>query len=105
LLTERAPLLAEDGIDIHDLEASDLTTLQAAMNRAVERRNMALFTPVGGARDVTATTLGLTVEASWRTTPSWPERSSTRSNPNRPATAPRPSPAASGSRWGCWTTG
>lgn len=63
LLTDLAPLLAEDGIDIHDLEASDLDTLQAAMNRAVERRNMALFTPVGDARDIAATTLGLTVEA------------------------------------------
>ncbi len=63
LLTELEPLLAEDGIDIHDLEASDLDTLQAAMNRAVERRNMALFTPVGDARDIAATTLGLTVEA------------------------------------------
>lgn len=63
LLTELAPLLAQDGIDIHDLEASDLDTLQAAMNRAVERRNMALFTPVGDARDIAATTLGLTVEA------------------------------------------
>ena len=63
LLTELAPLLAEEGIDVHDLEASDLGTLQAAMNHAVERRNMALFTPVGPARDIAATTLGLVVEA------------------------------------------
>lgn len=63
LLNELAPLLAEDGIDIDDLEASDLGTLQAAMNRAVERRNMALFTPVGDARDIAATTLGLVVDA------------------------------------------
>jgi len=63
LLTELAPLLAEDGIDIHDLEASDLDTLQGAMNRAVERRNMAMFTPVGDAREVAATALGLVVEA------------------------------------------
>lgn len=63
LMSELAPLLAEDGIDIHDLEASDLDTLQAAMNRAVERRNMALFTPVGQARDVATTTLCLIVEA------------------------------------------
>ncbi len=63
LLNELAPLLAEDGIDIHDLEATDLDTLQAAMNRAVERRNMALFTPIGPARDIAATTLGLVVDA------------------------------------------
>jgi hypothetical protein len=63
LLNELSPLLAEDGIDIHDLEATDLDTLQAAMNRAVERRNMALFTPVGPARDVAAATLGLVVDA------------------------------------------
>ena len=63
LLNELAPLLVEDGIDIHDLEASDLDTLQAAMNRAVERRNMALFTPVGDARDIAVTTLRLVAEA------------------------------------------
>lgn len=63
LMTELAPLLAEDGIDINNLEATDLPTLQAAMNRAVERRNMALFTPVGPAREIAAATLRLVVEA------------------------------------------
>lgn len=63
LLVELAPLLAEDGIDVDKLEATDLDTLQAAMSRAVERRNMALFTPVGPSRDVAAVTLGLVVDA------------------------------------------
>jgi len=63
LLIELAPLLAEDGIDVHDLEATDPDTLQAAMNRAVERHNMALFTPVGPAREIAAATMGLVVDA------------------------------------------
>ncbi len=63
LLAELAPLLAEDGIDVDRLEALDLATLQAAMARAVERRNLALFTPVGPAREIAAATLGLVVES------------------------------------------
>lgn len=63
LLDELAPLLAEEGIDVHGLDTVDVTTLQAALNRAVERRNLALFTPVGDARDIAASTLGLVVEA------------------------------------------
>ena len=41
----------------------DLDTLQAALNHAVERLNMARFTPVGQARDLAVTTLRLAVEA------------------------------------------
>ena len=41
----------------------DLATLQAAMNRAVERQNMALFTPVGQARELVVATLRLVIEA------------------------------------------
>jgi hypothetical protein len=51
LLKELAPLLAEEGIDLDGGEVQDMATLQAAMDRAVERRNMQLFTPVGAARD------------------------------------------------------
>jgi hypothetical protein len=51
LLKELAPLLAEEGIDLGGGEIQDMATLQAALDRAVERRNMALFTPVGTARD------------------------------------------------------
>jgi hypothetical protein len=63
MLRELAPLLAEEGIDVDDIDVPDLETLQAAMNRAVERHNMALFTPVGQARDYALTTLRLVVEA------------------------------------------
>ena len=52
LLKELAPLLAEEGIDISGgIDVPDLDTLQEAMNRAVERHNMARFTPVGDARE------------------------------------------------------
>ena len=63
LLRELAPLLAEEGIDIENTDALDMQTLQRAMNRAVERRNMELFTPVGQTRDLAAAALRLVVEA------------------------------------------
>jgi len=63
MLRELAPLLAEEGIDVDNLDVSDLETLQAAMNRAVERLNMARFTPVGEAREYAITTLRLVIEA------------------------------------------
>ncbi|HTU08677.1 MAG TPA: hypothetical protein VMG13_24230 [Trebonia sp.] len=63
LLRELAPLLAEEGIDAGNIDVPDLQTLQAAMNRAVERRNMTMFTPVGRARDLAVTTLRLVTEA------------------------------------------
>jgi hypothetical protein len=63
MLRELAPLLAEEGIDIDSIDVPDLETLQQAMARAVERRNMALFTPVGQARELGAATLRLAVEA------------------------------------------
>jgi hypothetical protein len=63
LLHELAPLPAEEGIDAGNIDVPDLETLQQAMARAVERRNMALFTPVGQARELAAATLRLAVEA------------------------------------------
>jgi hypothetical protein len=62
-LRELAPLLAEEGIDVGNIDVPDLDTLQAAMNRAVERHNMTRFTPVGHARDLAVTTLRLVIEA------------------------------------------
>ena len=50
-LQELAPLLAEEGIDVDNIDVPDLDTLQQAMNRAVERHNMLRFTPVGVPRD------------------------------------------------------
>ena len=63
LLRELAPLLAEEGIDVDNIDVPDLDTLQQALNRAMERHNMALFTPVGHARDLAAATLRLAAEA------------------------------------------
>ena len=63
MLRELAPLLAEEGIDVDNIDVPDLETLQAAMNRAVERQNMALFSPVGPAREIAVVTLRLVVEA------------------------------------------
>ena len=45
------------------MDVPDLQTLQAAMNRAVERSNMTRFTPIGPAREQAGTTLRLVVEA------------------------------------------
>lgn len=63
MLRDLAPLLAGEGIDVDNIDVADLETLQAAMNRAVERRNMELFSPVGPTRDIAVTTLRLVVEA------------------------------------------
>ena len=61
-LRELAPLLAEEGIDVNNIDVPE-ETLQAALNRAVERHNMTRFTPVGQARDLAVTTLRLVIEA------------------------------------------
>jgi hypothetical protein len=63
LLRELAPLLAEEGIDAGNIDVPDVQTLQHALNRAMERHNMSLFTPVGRARELAAATLRLAVEA------------------------------------------
>ena len=63
LLHELAPLLAEEGIDVNNIDASDPDTLQQALNRAIERHNMAMFTPVGHARELAAVTMRLAAEA------------------------------------------
>jgi hypothetical protein len=69
MLRELAPLLAEEGIhvdehgELSDAEVPDLDTLQRALDRAVERQNLALFTPTGRARDLAATALRQVTEA------------------------------------------
>lgn len=66
MLRELAPLLAEEGINLDDpdgIDAPDMETLQAALNRAIERQNLARFTPVGPARDHAAATLRRAVAA------------------------------------------
>jgi hypothetical protein len=62
-LRELAPLLAEEGIDVNNIDAPDLATLQQALNRAVERHNMARFTPVGKPRELAVTTLRQVIAA------------------------------------------
>ena len=63
LLRELAPLLAEEGIDVRNIDVPDLDTLQQALKRAVERHNMAMFTPAGHARELAAVTMRLAAEA------------------------------------------
>lgn len=62
MLRELAPLLAEEGIDVDNIDVLDLDTLQRAMTRAVERHNMTRFTPVGQARELVVVTLRLVIE-------------------------------------------
>lgn len=63
LLREVGPLLAEDGFDIDNLNTTDLDTLNAALGRAIERRNFERFVPVGHTRSLALTVLRLTAEA------------------------------------------
>jgi hypothetical protein len=63
MLRELAPLLAEEGIDVDDIDVPDLDSLNRALSRAIERRNMELFSPVGQTRDIALGTLRLVVEA------------------------------------------
>lgn len=61
LMRELAPLLAEDGVDINDV--SDIDALNRAIQKATERRNLELFTPVGARRDQATALLMLVVAA------------------------------------------
>jgi hypothetical protein len=63
MLRELAPLLTEEGIDVNNIDVPDLDTLRRAMSRAIERQNMALFTPVGQARELAAAAMRLAVES------------------------------------------
>lgn len=62
-LRELAPLLAEEGIDLDDLDESDLDAVNAALARAAERQNLKLFTPLGAHRAQALTLLGDVAEA------------------------------------------
>lgn len=63
LMAELAPLLAEDGIDLENGIVPDLETLNAALARATERRNLERFTPAGDDRSRAITALRLTADA------------------------------------------
>lgn len=62
-LQELGPLLAEEGIDVDHIDVPDLETLQQALHRAVERHNMARFTPVAKPRELAVTTLRQVITA------------------------------------------
>lgn len=62
-MRELAPYLAEDGYDLDNLQTDNLEEFQQALNRAIDRRNAALFSPVGEAREVVIATLRLVVSA------------------------------------------
>jgi hypothetical protein len=57
MMADLAPLLAEEGIDVNNIDVPDMATLQAAMSRAIERREMQRLTPIGAARDAVASVL------------------------------------------------
>lgn len=65
LLAEMKPLLAAEGIDLDALEGTDveLDQINAALARATEQHNLALFTPVGARRSSTLAVLRLASEA------------------------------------------
>ncbi|WP_433626377.1 hypothetical protein [Nocardia sp. CA-120079] len=62
-MRELAPFLAEEGIDVDNIDVPDMETLNAAFARAVERHNMIQSTPVGAARDNTLATLRAVITA------------------------------------------
>lgn len=51
LLREMAPLLAAEGIDVNDPSTFTDATLNAALQRAAERKNLELVTATGAARE------------------------------------------------------
>ena len=105
LLHQLAPLLAEEGIDVDNIDASDPGTLQQALNRAIERHNMAIFTPVGHARELAAVTMRLAAEAIAGGDTTLAAGILDQAQPES-RTIPRPlSPPAPASRWACSTTG
>jgi hypothetical protein len=63
VMSELAPLLAEEGIDLDNLVVEDLDVVNAALARATERRNLDRFTPVGQHRAMALTVHRLVAEA------------------------------------------
>ncbi len=63
LMKELAPLLAADGIDLNNLDAYDIDTLNAALSRAVERRNFDLMVATGERLSFARTVLRIVTEA------------------------------------------
>jgi len=57
MMTDLAPLLAAEGIDINNLDDTDLDAVNAALARVTEQHNLKLFTPVGERRSQSLTVL------------------------------------------------
>ena len=105
LLRELAPLLAGEGIDVDNIDVPDPETLQRALNRAMERHNMALFSPVGQARELRRRHLAAAAEAIADGNTGLPRESWTKPSLN-PLTAPsRRSPPAPALPSACSTSG
>jgi len=105
LLHQLAPLLAEEGIDVNNIDASDPGTLQQALNRASSGTTWPCSPPSGTPASWPPSPCGSPPKPSPAATPRSPPGSWTRPSPN-PRTIPRPlSPPAPASRWACSTTG
>jgi hypothetical protein len=65
LMRELAPFLAEEGIDVNNPTTmpADGDAMRDALNRAIRRRNAALLTPEGAARERAVAALRRVVEA------------------------------------------
>ena len=63
VLAELGPLLADEGIDLDNLDRCDPKIVQEALNRVAERANLARFTPVGQGRSLAASALREAVDA------------------------------------------
>lgn len=63
LLRELAPLLTEDGIDLYSGQVIPVETFQTAIDHAIERRNMELFSPTGPRREIAVATLRIVAAA------------------------------------------
>lgn len=63
LMKEVAPLLAAEGIDLDDPDTFDVDTLNAALARAVERRNFDLMVATGECLSYARTILRIVTEA------------------------------------------
>jgi hypothetical protein len=83
----------------------DIQTLQAALNRAMERHNMSLFTPVGQARELAAVTLRLAAEAITDGDTRLAARVLDQAQPESLTALPQPSPPAPALPSACSTSG
>ena len=63
MLSRLAPLLADEEIDLDDLDSVDPQSLHEVLERIAERANLVAFTPVESARSLAAFALREAVDA------------------------------------------